>query len=127
MLKLAPFAFLSAVSLFAHAGFAPDIVHHRPTAQERTRGNDIKSQPMCVARRGEWVGEEGSEYCALPYSDAGKICKRSKDCKGHCIAPVPNDSKEPIPDHGTCQLDDDPNDCGRPHYENGKVIYFNCD
>jgi hypothetical protein len=82
---------------------------------------------MCVQRHGEWFGQEGDEYCMLPYADAGKVCKNSKDCAGHCIAAVPESSADPIPDHGTCQANDVPDDCGRPQYENGKVIYFDCD
>jgi hypothetical protein len=127
MKKLALLTFLSAASLSAYAGFAPGVVNHRPAGQERTKGNDIHSKAVCEQQHGQWVGQKGYEYCVLPYTDAGKVCKSSKDCTGHCIAPVPNSSLEPTPIHGTCQLNDDPDDCGRPHYENGKVIYFNCD
>ena len=127
MKKFALFALLCTCLGSAWAGFAPGVVNHRPTAQERTKGNDIKSEAQCTQRHGEWVGRTGYMYCVLPYPDAGKACKSSRDCKGHCIAQVPSTPKEPLPDHGTCQLDDEPNDCGRPHYENGKAIYFNCD
>ena len=109
------------------AGFAPGVVDNRATSHERTKGNDIHSEAMCKRRRGEWVGQKGYEYCVLPYADAGKICRTSKECVGHCIAPVPDASAEPPPSHGTCQVNDDPDDCGRPHFESGKVIYFNCD
>jgi hypothetical protein len=115
------FLLLWMVALFAHAdaGFAPGVVDHVPTKGERTKGNTIHSETLCKERHGEWF----NAYCVLPYADAGKVCKSSKGCIGHCIAPV---TDEPV-DHGTCQINDDTDDCGRPHYENGKVIYFNCD
>ena len=127
MQKLSLFAFFLAASVSAQPGFAPGVVNHQPTTQERTKGNNIKSAALCAERHGEWIGQKGYEYCLLPYADAGKTCKSSKDCVGHCIATVPSPSTGPIADHGSCQLNDEPDDCGRPHYENGKLIYFNCD
>lgn len=114
---------LWSIALCAHAEFAPGVVNHAPTEEERTKGNSIRSEAICKKKHGQWLSGEGYAYCVLPYADAGKLCKSSKDCIGHCIAPVTN---EPI-NHGTCQVDDSTDDCGRPHYENGKVIYFNCD
>ena len=118
-------ALLSVIGLptFAESGFAPGIVDHVPTKAERTKGNKIHSESICKKQNGQWIEGSGYVYCVLPYPDAGKICKSSKDCIGHCIAPV---TDEPI-SNGTCQKNDYPDDCGRPHYENGKVIYFNCD
>jgi hypothetical protein len=114
---------LWTVALSAHAEFAPGVVNHVPTKEERTKGNTINSQALCNKQHGEWFEGKGYAYCVLPYADAGKACKSSRDCIGHCIAPV---TDKPV-DHGTCQTDDDTDDCGRPHFENGKVIYFNCD
>ena len=112
------------VALSAQAGFAPVVVNHQPTTAERTKDNGIKSETLCKKRHGEWFEQKGYyAYCVLSYADAGKTCKNSKGCIGHCIAPVTDDSV----DHGTCQVNDSVEDCGRPHYENGKVIYFNCD
>jgi hypothetical protein len=112
------------VALCAHAGFAPGVVDHKPTAAERTKGNNVHTESICKTRQGTWYEQKGQyAYCILPYPDAGKICHASKDCTGHCIAPV---TSSPI-DHGTCQANDSTDDCGRPHYENGKIIYFNCD
>jgi hypothetical protein len=111
------------VGMAAHAEFAPGVVDHVPTVAERTKGNTIRSERLCRKREGQWFQGKGYAYCVLPYPDAGKLCKRSKDCVGHCIAPV---TDKPI-DHGTCQIDDSTDDCGRPHFENGRVIYFNCD
>jgi len=114
---------LWTVALSAHAAFAPGVVNHVPTKEERTKGNAIHSATLCKKQHGEWFEGKGYAYCVLPYADAGKVCKGSKDCIGHCIAPITN---KPV-NHGTCQINDSTDDCGRPHYENGKVIYFNCD
>lgn len=114
---------LWTVALFAHAEFAPGVVNHVPTKEERTKGNTIHSDTLCKKQHGEWFEGKGYAYCVLPYPDAGKVCKSSKDCIGHCIAPVTDKSVN----HGTCQIDDSTDDCGRPHFEKGKVIYFNCD
>jgi hypothetical protein len=123
MKKLFLLLFFVAQSAQA-AFFAPDTVNHKPTAEERTNDNGIKSEALCKTKHGKWFEEKGYyAYCVLSYADAGKTCKNSKDCIGHCIAPLTDD---PL-DHGTCQEDDSTDDCGRPHYENGKVIYFNCD
>lgn len=108
----------------AQTGFAPGLVDHRPSAGERTKGNQIKTAAACQAKNGQWYGESSDNgLCALPYADADKVCKNSKECIGHCIAPVTSGAVL----QGTCQRDDRPDDCGRPHFENGKVIYFNCD
>jgi hypothetical protein len=118
------FLLLWMVASYAYAGFAPVVVDHLPTKDERTKGNTIHSETLCKKQHGEWHEEKGFyAYCVLPYADAGKVCKSSKDCIGHCIAP---DTDKPV-DHGACQIDDSTDDCGRPHYEKGKVIYFNCD
>jgi hypothetical protein len=114
---------LCSIALCAHAEFAPGVVNHTPTEEERTKGNSIRSEDICKKKHGQWFSGDGYAYCVLPYADAGNFCKSSKECIGHCIAPVTNE----IIDHGTCQVDDSTDDCGRPHYENGKVIYFNCD
>jgi hypothetical protein len=111
------------VTLSAHAAFAPVAVNHVPTKEERTEGNTVPLEIICKKQHGEWFEGNGYAYCVLPYADAGKVCNSSKDCIGHCIAPV---TDKPV-NQGTCQINDEPNDCGRPHYENGKVIYFNCD
>ncbi|RZI43825.1 hypothetical protein EGT07_08655 [Herbaspirillum sp. HC18] len=111
------------VAMCARAEFAPGVVNHKPTKKERTKGNTIRSGALCKTQHGEWFEGKGYAYCVLLYADAGKVCKSSKDCIGHCIAPVTKTAIE----HGTCQINDSTDDCGRPHYEKGKVIYFNCD
>ena len=115
--------FLGIASMCTLAQSELGVVNHTPTASERTLGNTIRSEALCRKRNGNWQKGRGYAYCILPYADAGKICKSSRDCLGHCIAPI---TDEHI-DHGTCQIDDSTDDCGRPHFENGKVIYFNCD
>lgn len=125
-------AFTLVVSLWATSvlaqGFAPGVVNHRPTKEERTQPNRIKSESLCKSKSGKWYEEKGKyAYCVLAYADAGKVCKNSKDCIGHCIAKVPKVGEQQKTDHGTCQVDDSTDDCGRPQFEDGKVIYFNCD
>jgi hypothetical protein len=107
----------------AQAEFAPGMVSHVATNDERTKGNSIRSAKLCKRLHGEWFQGKGYAYCVLQYADAGKMCKSSKDCIGHCIAPV---TDKPV-DRGACQIDDSTDDCGRPHYEDGNVIYVNCD
>jgi len=101
----------------------------KPTGAERTLGNHISSKSECTKQNGKW-NEGKYPYCVLPYADAGKLCKNSKDCIGHCIMPLGGialDGK-PLPKgYGICQWDDEPDDCGRYHFENGKTIEFNCD
>jgi len=119
---------LISVAIPVQAGFAPGIVDHRAAPNERSLGNQIKSESACTKQNGRWIQENGvASYCVLPYADAGKRCISSKDCLGHCIAVVPEYPTEALPDYGTCQVNDSKDDCGRPHYENGKVTYFNCD
>ena len=31
------------------------------------------------------AGLSGNEMCALPFADAGKVCRGSKDCLGACL------------------------------------------
>jgi len=83
-----------------------------------------------MKRGGEWFAGSGYALCVLPYPDAGKLCSNSKDCIGHCTMPLSEETLDgkPLPKgKGICQLDDSADDCGRPHFENGKVIFFNCD
>ncbi|WP_158239201.1 hypothetical protein [Uliginosibacterium sp. TH139] len=123
MPRLVLFLLLLFFASFAGAEFAPGVVNHVPTKKERTKGNSIRTESLCKKNNGEWSEGKGYAICVLPYPDAGKECKNSKDCVGHCIAPI---TDKPVT-RGTCQIDDSTNDCGRPHLENGKVIYFNCD
>ena len=123
MRQLLLFLLLSVVALCANAEFAPGVVNHVPTDAERTKGNAIHAKALCKKEHGEWFEGKGYAYCVLPYPDAEKVCNSSKDCIGHCIASV----KETSVGHGTCQINDSLDDCGRPHYEKGKVTYFNCD
>lgn len=120
---LVVFLFVIGVPTYAEPGFAPGVVDHVPTKIEKTKGNKIHSESICKQQNGQWLSDNGNGYCVLPYPDSGKACTSSKDCVGHCIAP---NTEEPITS-GTCQMNDDPDDCGRPHFEKGKVIYFNCD
>lgn len=108
---------------YADPGFAPGVVDHVPTKSEKTESNKIHSESICKKQNGHWFEGSGYAYCVLPYPDSGKVCTSSKDCIGHCIAPV---TDKPI-NSGTCQMNDATDDCGRPHFEKGKVIYFNCD
>jgi hypothetical protein len=118
------FSVLCLPAAWAQTNFAPGVVDHRPSTSERTIGNHVKSASACQALNGQWYEEKGSDaLCVLPYPDAGKVCKNSKECIGHCIAPFTSAAVL----HGTCQRNDSPYDCGRPHFENGKIIYFNCD
>ena len=119
------FLFLLCTSVaYAQTNFAPGVVDHQPSSSERTKGNNVKSAAVCQKMHGQWFQEKGYyAYCVLPYPDAGKACKNSKECAGHCIAPFGSSAAL----QGTCQVDDSTDDCGRPHLENGKVIYFNCD
>jgi len=123
MRKLPLFLFLWMAAVSARAEFAPGVVNHVPIKAERSKGNAIRSEALCKKRHGEWFKGKGYAYCVLTYPDAGKLCVSSKDCIGHCIAPV---TDEPVT-QGICQIDDSTDDCGRSHYENGNVIYFNCD
>ena len=115
---------LYAATAYAQTSFAPGVVDHPASSSERTKGNHLRSAAACHASKGQWYAEKGSQaFCTIPYPDAGKACKSSRDCAGHCIAPVTDGTVL----QGTCQKDDSTDDCGRPHFENGKVIYFNCD
>jgi hypothetical protein len=115
---------------FGEAYFAPGVINRVPVGKEKTRGNKIRSAEVCVKGGGEWYSGEGYAYCVLPYKDAGKLCRNSKECIGHCIMPLDKRTVdgEPLPEgRGICQLNDSTDDCGRYHFENGKVIIFNCD
>jgi len=111
--------------------FAPGVIDRKPIGAEKTKGNHIKSKKKCVKKGGTWFEEKGYyAYCVLPYADAGKLCKNSKDCIGHCILPLDKKTLGGKPlekGYGICQLNDDPDDCARPHFKNGEIIYFNCD
>lgn len=125
---------LFSYNLFADKGtyFAPGIIDRVATKEERTPSNNIKSNKVCLKRGGEWFESEeyNYKYCVVPYPDAGKLCKNSKDCLGHCIWPLDKKTLEGEPlgkGYGICQLNDSTEDCGRPHFENGEIIFFNCD
>jgi hypothetical protein len=111
--------------------FAPGVINRKPIGAEKTKGNHIKSKNNCLKKGGAWFEEKGYyAYCVLPYADAGKPCKNSKDCIGHCIMPLDRkmlDGTSLKEGYGICQLNDSTDDCGRPHFENGEIIYFNCD
>jgi len=111
--------------------FAPGVIDRRPIGTEKTKGNHIKSKKKCIEKGGTWFEEKGYyAYCVLPYADAGKLCKNSKDCIGHCIMPLDKKMLDGTPlkeGYGICQIDDSTDDCGRYHFENGKTIIFNCD
>jgi hypothetical protein len=123
-------AVLASSLAYGEAYFAPGVIDRKPVGAEKTLGNNIRSKANCVKRGGEWFSGEGYAYCVLPYPDAGKLCRNSKDCIGHCIMPLNKKTLdgESLPDgRGICQLNDVPDDCGRYHFENGKTIIFNCD
>jgi hypothetical protein len=134
MMKYITLIFLLFVSTTALAGsgggFAPGIVDHTPTKSEETPDNMISNKELCDKKGGTWHEGDGYKYCVIPYPDAGKLCKSSKDCVGHCTWPVDGKAMDdkPMPKgFGLCQLDDAINNCGRPQFENGKIIWFNCD
>jgi hypothetical protein len=129
---LALIATSSFIFSLAHAEgyFAPGVIDRVPVGKEKTRGNKVRSAKVCAERQGEWFSGDGYAYCVLPYKDAGKLCRNSKECIGHCIMPLDKKTLdgEPLPEgRGTCQLNDSTDDCGRYHFENGKVIIFKCD
>lgn len=112
--------------------FAPGIVSARPTKDQRTPYNGIKLRADCERQHGEWFDsrQPNQSYCVLPYADAGRLCKTSSDCIGHCTTPLDGRTLEGkvLPDgYGICQLNDSTDDCGRPHFENGETIFFKCD
>ena len=112
--------------------FAPGIVNRVPTKEEKTSSNRIKTKEECTNKGGKWFENKKYDfgYCVIPYPDAGKLCKTSKDCLGHCIWPLNQitlDGKPLDKGYGICQINDSTDDCGRPHFENGEIIYFNCD
>lgn len=130
-------AFLITVAFIASSAladegayFAPGVINRVPIGKEKTRGNKIHYAAVCAKRSGEWFSGKGYAYCVLPYPDAGKLCRNSKECVGHCIMPLDKKTLDgqSLPEgQGICQLDDSVDDCGRYHFENGKVIIFNCD
>ena len=135
MKKLVPiFLALFSCGLFAGEGgyFAPGVIDRVTTKEERTPPNNINSKEVCFKKGGEWFEDKHYNYrfCVIPYPDAGKLCKNSKDCLGHCIWPLNGkalDDKILEKGYGICQLNDHTDDCGRPHFENGEIIYFKCD
>jgi acyl-CoA thioesterase len=123
------FSILTYVKTYAEAKFAPEIINRTPNKSEKTLSNNIKTKSACIKKSGEWNEDINYKYCVIAYSDAGNLCTTSKDCNGHCIWPLNGktlDGKS-LNGHGICQLNDSIDDCGRPHFENGKIIYFNCD
>jgi hypothetical protein len=110
--------------------FAPGVIDRTPIGKEKTRGNKIRIKAVCLKLGGEWFAGDNYAYCVLPYADAGKLCRNSKDCVGHCIMPLDKRTLggKPLPEgQGICQLNDVVDDCGRFHFENGETIIFNCD
>lgn len=130
VLLLAALVLSFSASANADPYFAPGVIDRAPVGKEKSRGNKIRSAALCEKRSGEWFSGKGYAYCVLPYPDAGKLCRNSKECIGHCISPLDRKSLDghPLPeDRGICQLNDSVDDCGRHHFENGKTIIFNCD
>jgi hypothetical protein len=123
-------AALFSSAAIAEGYFAPGVINRAPVGKEKTRNNKIRSPEVCAKRRGEWFSGDGYAYCVMPYKDAGRLCRNSKECVGHCIMPLDKKTLDgqSLPEgHGICQLNDSTDDCGRYHFENGKVIIFNCD
>src|SRR5258708_33878975 len=87
--------------------FAPGVIDRKPKASEKTLGNQIRSKQECSKRNGQWSEGNGYATCVLPYADAGKPCRNSKDCIGHCIMPLNKltlDGKPLAEGYGICQL-----------------------
>jgi|KBSSwiStaDraftv2_1062776.scaffolds.fasta_scaffold3200056_1 hypothetical protein len=123
---------LLAASVAAADGqvFPPRVVTAVPNKRQETPDNLIRTKAACDARHGEWLEGEGYKYCVVPYADAGKLCRNSKGCQGHCLWPLDGktlDHKAIPKGYGICQPDDRRDDCGRPQFENGKITYFKCD
>ncbi len=125
---------LFCASLFAENEKTGDsgVINRVPVGKEITPPNNVASKAECDTKGGQWFEDAKYDYryCVIPYPDAGKLCKNSKDCIGHCTWPLDEmtiDGKQLEHGYGICQLNDATDDCGRPHYENGEVIYFNCD
>jgi len=98
--------------------------------RQKTPDNLIRTKAVCDLKKGEWFEGEGYWYCVVPYADAGKPCRNSKDCIGHCLWPPDGTTLDdkPLPrGYGICQPNDSRDDCGRPQFENGKITYFKCD
>lgn len=131
LILLATVAFFACAALADESPyFAPGVIDRVPIGKERTRGNKIHSATECSKRGGEWFSGKGYAYCVLPYRDAGTLCRNSKECIGHCTMPLNKKTLDghPLPEGlGLCQLNDTVDDCGRHHFENGKVIIYNCD
>jgi len=64
-------------------------------------------------------GLAGSYLCALSYSDAGKLCTKSTDCVGRCMAQLDENSKGTAP--GKCEANTIPFGCFAAIDENGIV------
>src|ERR1700712_1750546 len=76
-----------ASAAIADSDFSPGVIDRKPTSQEKTPGNNIHSKTFCIEQSGQWFEGQGYAYCVLPYSDAGRYCKNSEDCIGHCTMP----------------------------------------
>jgi putative hemolysin len=73
-------------------------------------------------------GRAGTVMCVVPYSDAGKSCSSSRECRGRCLADRLPDgalSSEGQPILGRCQPDDKLFGCFA-ELEGGKVVKSMC-
>src|SRR5262245_14747917 len=89
-------AVASAAALSAQT-FAPGVVSAVPNQRQRTPDNNIRTKAECDRKHGTW--SEPYRVCVVPYPDAGKLCKNSKGCIGHCLWPLDGKTLEdkPVP------------------------------
>ena len=80
----------------------------------------------CIAEGGkvEGIGLFGIPACVKYYADAGKQCKGSDDCKGHCF--VPETINEGTKILGKCEASEHDSFGCFSRIENGVVAYSMC-
>jgi hypothetical protein len=73
-------------------------------------GDDRVSREECQASGGfvDRRGMSGARMCVVPFDDAGKECKNSRECQGRCLVLLGRKLNEPKPGDtvtGECELD----------------------
>lgn len=91
-----------------------------PEGGEGEHGYSAAAESECLTKGGTYArrGMMGLYSCALPYADAGKVCRKASDCEGQCrIEDMDPDTKV-----GKCQATNDPFGCYSYLEENGQVV-----